>query len=44
MTPSNQVALDPIVSLAVAMAESPGLLAFLLSSGVSRDAGRTNGR
>jgi hypothetical protein len=43
MTPSNQVALDPIVSLAVAMAESPGLFAFLLGSGVSRDAGVPTG-
>jgi hypothetical protein len=43
MTPLSQVALDPIVSLAVAMAESPGLFAFLLGSGVSRDAGVPTG-
>jgi hypothetical protein len=36
--------LDPIVSLAVAIAESPGLYAFLLGSGVSRDAGVPTGR
>jgi NAD-dependent SIR2 family protein deacetylase len=35
--------LDPIVSLAVAIAESPGLYAFLLGSGVSRDAGVPTG-
>jgi len=36
-------ALDPIVSLAVGIAESPGLYAFLLGSGVSRDAGVPTG-
>ena len=35
--------LDPIVSLAVGIAESPGLYAFLLGSGVSRDAGVPTG-
>jgi hypothetical protein len=33
------VALDPIVSLSVALAEAPGTCAFFLGSGVSRDAG-----
>jgi hypothetical protein len=37
------VALDPIISLAVAIAESPGSMAFLLGSGVSRDAGVPTG-
>jgi hypothetical protein len=37
--------LDPIVSLTIAVAESPGSYAFLLGSGVSRDAGvPTRGR
>jgi hypothetical protein len=35
--------LDPIVSLAVGSAESPGAYAFLLGSGVSRDAGVPTG-
>lgn len=35
--------LDPIVSLAVALAEAPGTCAFLLGSGVSRDAGVPTG-
>jgi hypothetical protein len=35
--------LDPIVSLAVGMAEAPGSFAFLLGSGVSRDAGIPTG-
>lgn len=35
--------LDPIVSLAVAMAEAPGSYAFFLGSGVSRDAGVPTG-
>lgn len=35
--------LDPIVSLAVAIAEAPGSYAFLLGSGVSRDAGVPTG-
>jgi hypothetical protein len=35
--------LDPIVSLAVALAESPGSFAFFLGSGVSRDAGVPTG-
>jgi SIR2-like domain len=35
--------LDPIVSLAVAIAESPGAYAFLLGAGVSRDAGVPTG-
>src|SRR4051794_18496020 len=35
--------LDPIVSLAVAVAESPGSYAFFLGSGVSRDAGVPTG-
>lgn len=35
--------LDPIVSLAVAIAERPGSYAFLLGSGVSRDAGAPTG-
>src|SRR5690349_21362199 len=36
--------LDPIVSLAVAVAEGPGSYAFLLGSGVSRDAGVPTGQ
>jgi hypothetical protein len=36
-------ALDPIVSLSVAIAESPRSYAFLLGSGVSRDAGVLTG-
>jgi hypothetical protein len=35
--------LDPIVSLSVALAESPGACAFLVGSGVSRDAGVLTG-
>jgi hypothetical protein len=35
--------LDPIVSLSVALAEAPGTCAFLLGSGVSRDAGVPTG-
>lgn len=35
--------LDPIVSLAVGIAESPGSYAFFLGSGVSRDAGVPTG-
>jgi len=35
--------LDPIVSLTIAVAESPGSYAFLLGSGVSRDAGVPTG-
>jgi SIR2-like domain len=35
--------LDPIVSLAVAIAEAPGSFAFMLGSGVSRDAGVPTG-
>jgi SIR2-like domain len=37
------VALDPIVSLSVAIAEAPGSHAFFLGSGVSRDAGVPTG-
>jgi hypothetical protein len=37
------VSLDPIVSLSVALAESPGSSAFLLGSGVSTDAGIPTG-
>lgn len=37
------VALDPIVSLTVAIAEAPGSYAFFLGSGVSRDAGVPTG-
>lgn len=37
------MALDPIVSLSVAIAEAPGSYAFLLGSGVSRDAGVPTG-
>jgi hypothetical protein len=37
------VALDPIVSLSVAIAEAPGSYAFFLGSGVSRDAGVPTG-
>jgi hypothetical protein len=37
------MALDPIVSLAVGISESPGAYAFLLGSGVSRDAGVPTG-
>jgi hypothetical protein len=37
------VPLDPIVSLSVALAEAPGTCAFLLGSGVSRDAGVPTG-
>jgi hypothetical protein len=37
------VALDPIVSLAVAIAEGPGSYAFFLGSGISRDAGVPTG-
>jgi len=37
------VSLDPIVSLSVAVAESPGSYAFLLGSGVSSDAGIPTG-
>jgi hypothetical protein len=37
------VALDPIVSLAVGVAEGPGSYAFFLGSGVSRDAGVPTG-
>src|SRR5581483_5361627 len=37
------MSLDPIVSLSVAIAESPGSYAFLLGSGVSRDAGIPTG-
>jgi hypothetical protein len=37
------MALDPIVSLTVAVAESPGSYAFLLGSGVSRDSGVPTG-
>lgn len=36
-------ALDPIVPLSVALAESPGSYAFFLGSGVSRDAGVPTG-
>jgi hypothetical protein len=39
----NDMALDPIVSLTVAVAESPGSYAFLLGSGVSRDSGVPTG-
>src|SRR4051794_6196574 len=35
--------LDPIVSLAVALAEAPGTCSFFLGSGVSRDAGVPTG-
>lgn len=35
--------LDPIVSLSVALAEAPGSYAFLVGSGVSRDAGVPTG-
>lgn len=35
--------LDPIVSLAVAVAEAPGCCAFLVGSGISRDAGVPTG-
>jgi SIR2-like domain len=35
--------LDPIVSLAVAIAEAPGSYAFFLGSGISRDAGVPTG-
>jgi hypothetical protein len=38
------VPLDPIVSLAVALAEAPGTCAFFLGSGVSRDAGVPTGQ
>lgn len=41
--PKTTRALDPIVSLSVAIAESPGSYAFLLGSGVSRDAGVPTG-
>jgi len=37
------VALDPIVSLSVAIAEKPGSYAFFVGSGVSRDAGIPTG-
>jgi hypothetical protein len=37
------MALDPIVSLSVAIAEAPGSYAFFLGSGVSRDAGVPTG-
>lgn len=37
------MALDPIVSLSVALAEAPGTCAFVLGSGVSRDAGVPTG-
>lgn len=37
------MALDPIVSLSVALAEAPGTCAFFLGSGVSRDAGVPTG-
>jgi hypothetical protein len=37
------VALDPIVSLSVAIAEAPGSHAFLLGSGISREAGVPTG-
>lgn len=38
------MALDPIVSLSVAIAEAPGSHAFFLGSGVSREAGVPTGR
>ncbi len=38
------MALDPIVSLSVAIAEAPGSHAFLLGSGVSREAGVPTGQ
>ena len=37
------MALDPIVSMSVAVAEAPGSYAFFLGSGVSRDAGVPTG-
>ena len=37
------MALDPIVSLSVAIAEAPASYAFFLGSGVSRDAGVPTG-
>jgi len=37
------MALDPIVSLSVAIAEAPGSHAFLLGSGISREAGVPSG-
>ena len=40
---SGPPALDPIISLAVAIAEGPGSYAFLLGSGISRDAGVPTG-
>jgi hypothetical protein len=40
---SHRQPLDPIVSLVVAIAEEPGSYAFLLGSGVSRDAGVPTG-
>jgi len=40
---ADDVPLDPIVSLAVAIAEAPGSYACLLGSGVSRDAGVPTG-
>ncbi len=43
MCEPRSVALDPIVSLAVAIAEAPGSYAFFLGSGVSRDAGVPTG-
>jgi hypothetical protein len=38
------MALDPIVSLSVAIAEAPGSQAFLLGSGISREAGVPTGQ
>ena len=43
MSHSDLMTLDPIVSLSVALAESPGTCAFFLGSGVSRDAGVPTG-
>jgi hypothetical protein len=40
---ATRVTLDPIVSLSVALAEAPRTCAFLLGSGVSRDAGVPTG-
>jgi len=41
--PTTPPTLDPIVSLAVAIAETPGSYAFLLGAGVSKDAGVPTG-
>ena len=40
---AQRMALDPIVSLSVAIAEAPGTYAILVGSGVSRDAGVPTG-